>query len=137
MPNSSMIIESKNKMKNEPITRKFIDIKPILIPDKDKQRLKRYLDYIKKQVPQSSSLPKAQEEAMKAIRYRCLKKVTGVCTCCSELAQYFVNYDISDGATLSYRYCSRCLEEEKKNGKIETKKVNLPVFQESHKPYLH
>ena len=58
------------------------------------------------------------EATIKHIKYKFLKKVTGICTQCSKLTEYQVSYDVN-GASLVQRYCSSCLEEEKKKGNIE------------------
>ena len=51
----------RTNSKAEPIICKFIDIKSIEIPDKDKKRLDILISYYKKKVPKSGSLLGLQE----------------------------------------------------------------------------
>jgi hypothetical protein len=104
-------VKQKKKIKLEPIIHKFIDIKPIIISEEENEKLEKFIETLTRRIP-------ASEATIKEIKYKFLKKVTGICTHCSKLAEYQVNYDCN-GASLVQRYCSSCLEEEKNKGNIE------------------
>ena len=106
--------EKKNNIKSEKLLHKFIDIKPIVISEEDNAKLEKFMKaYTRRFLPSPSA-----EATIKEINNKFLEKVTGICTQCSKLAEYQVTYDCNK-ATLVQRYCSTCLEEEKKKGNIE------------------
>ena len=117
--NLPIIVIQKKKIIQEPIIHKFIDIKPVTIPEDQTKKLDRFINYYTRLHRGKSKYPSGiPEDILKDIKYigTCMKKAIKLCTHCNGLSEYEARYDCQ-GAILVDRYCKACLDREKE--KIE------------------
>lgn len=85
---------------DEKVTHKFIDIKPIIIPQDQLDKLNAILEFHR-----TRNSIRSEE----SLNHHFLQNITRICSQCGKIAEYLVSYDVN-GASLIERYYTKCLE---------------------------